>query len=128
MKVINAMWEEKNLGLTTTEIICEAGDSPEELAKTLACLTTFYNVLKIPAGAISLLQTAASHDFIFMETQVMVYRDLLSFKAEHYLNGPLQQMDYGPMGEEDMQELFQELAKGLFTTDRIALDPFFPSR
>ena len=125
MKVINAVWEEKNLDRTASEIICEEGDSPEELNKTLYQLETSYNVLKIPAGLASLLQITPSHAFSFAETQVQLCRDLPSFRAEDYLDPPLTELTYAPMNEEDRLELFQELDKGLFSTDRIALDPKF---
>ena len=57
MRVINATWEQRNLGVECVEFEVEQGDSPEEIQRTLLSSSAEYQIAKAPVGDVS-IQTA----------------------------------------------------------------------
>lgn len=125
MRIIDAFWEKRNLGVEAAEIICNPGDEPATLQKTIESQTASYQVLKIPAGQTGLYAMAHDCGFRFIETQMEITTALDNFFPEKHLVGKLPQMSYAPMDGADKKELASEFAKGIFHTDRISLDPHF---
>jgi hypothetical protein len=55
MKIVNAIWERRNLGVRCIEVTLEATDAVPDVKSTLAGLDTQYLVIKVPAGRSDLM-------------------------------------------------------------------------
>ena len=128
MKIVDAAWEKRNLGVSCYEINVEKEDSFSLLTDVLENYKADYMVVKLPAGMVKHSFFLQDHGFYFIETMT-----LCQYNLQRPINlSPLQQrmvsdFTYQEMKEEDLQELFEEIKKGMFHTDRVALDPFFTS-
>lgn len=125
MKIVNAVWEKRNLGVNTTEITVESGDSAEAVKGMLNSVQNDYIVLKIPAGSIDIMFEAEKYGFRFVECIIHVTHNL-----KNVILSPVQtridsQVTYGKMTEADIEELYKQIRKGLFYTDRISVDSYF---
>ena len=49
MTIVNAFWEERNLGVTTTEITLEKNDTPEYVNEQLSLIQSEYSVIRVPS-------------------------------------------------------------------------------
>lgn len=125
MKVIDAYWEKRNLGESTVEITIELEDQISEIEKVLQNQREKYQVVRVPEGYVECNQLLTKHNFYFIEAICSIKNDL-----KHLDCGPLNdriksQMRCKLADAEQLDFLFDELNKGIFTTDRIALDPYF---
>lgn len=126
MKLIDAFWEKKNLDLNVLEIQFDKYDSVD----------TYFNydnyeyiLAKIPVGRIDLVHRLENEGFVFLETQISLYKKV-SDKEENY-----KYINYISKGtsfiqikdKNNMEELLNRIDKDLFNTDRISLDPYFDS-
>lgn len=127
MKVIDAYWDTRSLGVKTVEINVSEEDTYEELDKTLEKLEAGYIVIKVPSGCSDIAMYVQSKGFIYIEDLISVEHDLHEVKRSVILQRMYDSMTYHVMDEDDVQYLYSEVKKGMFTTDRISLDPKFGS-
>lgn len=125
MKVINAYWEKRNLGVETKELICENTDTIDEVKAKIMELAAEYVVVKIPSGRMDLSGHIQKMGFCYIEDLIEVTHDL-----HETVRAPLHQrlydaMTYRKMDDEDVQQLYKEIEGGLFETDRISKDEEF---
>lgn len=125
MNIIDAVWEKRNLGINTTEIIVDKEDSVDEVAQILRSLSTKYQVLKLPCAMIEHAWMAESLGFRHMETIMKVSYDLNKLVISPSLARLNEAVSYSMMTESDVEQLFEEIRKGMFQTDRVSLDPYF---
>lgn len=125
MKIIDALWEKRNLGINTTEIIVDREDSVDEMAQILCSLSTQYQVLKLPCAMIEHAWTAESKGFRHIETIMKVSYDLSKLIIPPALARLNEAVSYSAMSKPDIEQLFEEIRKGMFQTDRVSLDPYF---
>lgn len=125
MKVIDAYWEKRNMGIETVEIEIEREDSVEECRKKLADIKALYQVVKVPTGMIEMHHMLEDEKFRYMETIVNLRNDLKINNMTPTQCRLLENSGYVKMNEQDIMELFDEIKKGIFTTDRVYLDPLF---
>ena len=76
MKIVDATWEKRNLGVDVIEVSCAENDSAEELADTLKGINTPYSVVKIPSGCISLLFKAQQEGYRVIELSFEIQGDI----------------------------------------------------
>ncbi len=125
MKTVDAVWEKRNLGVDTQEVTVEEQDSVETVKKTLNSLTAEYQVVKAPCGKIKIMWAIEDSGFHYMETSIRVVYDLNRLEIPPQYKRINDAVDYAIMNEEDVEEMFEQIQKGMFFTDRVALDPFF---
>lgn len=125
MKVIDAFWEKRNLGVDTTEITVESFDTVKEFQVVLERIKTPYQVVKIPAGMVELMWMAEECGFRYIETSIRVIHNLKEIVLSPLVERIDKTIEYQPMTEEDQKHLFEEIKKGMFYTDRVYLDSFF---
>ena len=125
MKIIDAVWEKRNLGVTCTEFNTEPKDTPDILRIELANSEQEYNVLKIPAGRTELLVAAQSLGYLFIEVSVNVTHDLRKFDLTSIQKRLIESVSYSLMDNGDINQLYKEISKGIFNTDRIYNDSHF---
>ena len=123
MKVIDAFWEKRNLGVSTMEIILEKGDREEEFLKLIDQQEYEYCVVKLPIDAIAFNTVLEKNGFVFAESMNHIYHDL-DLKE---LNGKKKEIVANTTIEkaENLESIFEQISKGMFSTDRIALDDRF---
>ena len=108
MKIVNAVWEERNLGISSAEITAELSDQVDDFEKLIIEIEQKYKYITV--------------DMMFFE------HDL-----HQITRTPLQQRLYDsikvePMSESDFPILFEEIDKGSFSFDRISNDPYFSKK
>lgn len=125
MKIIDATWEKRNLGVYTQEVTIEESDSIDEIKKELDSLDSEYRVVKIPTGKLDAMWQLEDMGYKFIETSVHVVHDLKHLELDGLLKRIDDGITYELMDDEDINHMFEEIEQGLFYTDRIALDPMF---
>ncbi len=125
MKVVDAVWEKRNLGLDSVEMEVELNDTYEEVNQILSEVKGQYLAVKVPTNRTDIIWLMAKHNYIFVEDMMFFEHDL-----HEIVRTPLQQRLYDaveiyPMEEVDYAILFEEIDNGSFSFDRISNDPFF---
>lgn len=124
MKIIDTFWEKRNLGVSSKEIIISKSDTIEELKKLLPQLIdTEYLIVKVPSPFVYFIEYLTAEGFEFIETIIETSLDLDRFKIPIILEKINTKVTYHEMIEFNL--LFDEINKGIFNTDRIALDSKF---
>jgi len=126
MKIIDAVWEKRNLGVSTCEVVIENKSDIKEFFNNRQWNDYEYIVVKFPTELIGFANDLADADFHFIETAVACHYDV---RKEFNLN-PIQKRffencQYVLMNDKDLAELHTNLENILFETDRVALDPYF---
>ena len=129
MKTINAVWEERNLGIHTLEITFENETDITELEMLLSSKAqstgSRYLVVKVPVGDVDSLVRVKDlgFDVIEMITTVSVSSlpELSRVQQRFY-----KQISSQPMAGCDFDKMISNVDAGLFDTDRVTLDPKIP--
>ena len=131
MKIIDAFWEERNLGVTCYELEPGLADSLEEVAAELDGLAERqYMVAKIPSARYDLVRLFQDKGYSFIETAIKLefnYKKL-GYKPPEFPNRLQKIYDkcsWAVMDESDLAQLSAEINKNMFHTDRIFADPAF---
>ncbi len=125
MKIRDAFWEIRNLGVTCSEIDIEDNDSLEDISTQLENSTSQYQVARAPVGRVDILRKLESENFHFIECLFEVFHDLKEVELTDVWIRMSNSMDYQKIAAEDLYRIEDEVRKGIFSTDRVALDPKF---
>jgi hypothetical protein len=128
MKIIDAFWEKRNLGIESKEIILSNSDSLSDIESVLNSLLSarYYIVVKIPIRKPDFIRFLTEKGFYFVESLFEVSLHIPDFKLPESLKKFDEMLKYRKLtSREDLERLSIEIKKGIFTTDRIALDPIF---
>lgn len=125
MKVIDAFWDTRSLGVKTVEINVSDEDTITEIDEALGNIDAEYVVIKVPSGLSDITMHVQSKGFAFIEDLISVEHDLHEVSRSRILQRMYDSMTYHVMDEDDIQFLYDEVRKGMFSTDRISLDPKF---
>ena len=68
MKIIEAVWEKRNLGVTCAEIEVEGNDSPEDLMPLLRMRSEQYLVVKVSSENYAAVTALQREGFMFIES------------------------------------------------------------
>jgi len=126
LKIINAFWELRNLGVSSSEITIELSDTIDDLK---AILFSFkgpeYIVFKVPSGGVEFLKCLTDNGFYFVETLSEMQLDITDYNIPEKLARFDKNLTYKILPSEDLDSLGYEIKKGIFNTDRIAMDSNF---
>lgn len=134
MKIVDAFWEIRNLGKKTLEITLESEDfnkTPDEIYFAIENLRNEYKaeylVVKIRTGRPEFGNELCRHDFIHIETQLNLkaYAEDVEFALKKYSRFFRDTELVEAKNSEDLNYIKSEIMKGIFYTDRIALDKNF---
>lgn len=126
MVITDAVWEKRNLEIqSSTEIEVEEVDEDAETLEALKSQSADYVVAKLPVGRIGLLAGAEALGYHFVEAAITLLCKLPEMKIEGPAKRLEGQLTLKEMDQNDWGQLFREMKKGIFTTDRIYLDPLF---
>lgn len=129
MRVIDAFWEKRNLGLDTIEVEIDETDDISEVESKIKDIDAQYIVVKTPSNNINFSILLQKYGFTFIETQIG-----FSFNLKNKIRateGELKRTDeliVEYMNDDDLCILYNEIQKGLFDTDRISIDPCFSQK
>lgn len=122
MKIIDAIWEKRNLGVSCTELIIENKDDLQSVEKQLREINSQYQVVKIPVKRIELARLLSSYKFTCFETLFeLKYR----FNDSSLFKDMKSDIQYSPMDGSNLEFLNRQIQKGMFNSDRVALDHNF---
>ncbi|MDR3125158.1 MAG: hypothetical protein LBU10_04745 [Endomicrobium sp.] len=126
MKLIDAFWEKRNLGVKSChELIIEKSDSLNSVKSQLLLLNSEYVVVKVPDGRIELSFLLTELGYSFIENLIHFTYNPKIHKS--IIQRILEDINYVKMDEADIDYLFCEIRKNIFSTDRVFLDPYFSS-
>ena len=133
MKCINAEWEIRNLGVRTIEISVEKKDlslSENEFLQTIENYRQQYDAKYIVVKsntkypAVSIYLQKAGYWLIENQIELTLERED-AIKAFEEYKEIFRDVTYKLADENEIEFICAEIEKGMFTTDRIALDPYF---
>ena len=132
MKVVHAVWEQRNLGRDAWEVTLEKKDMGDA-AGVLAALhhpryAGCYVCVKMPVGNLHVLHALEDDGFRFLETQLHLVEaleksDVMKFAAKES-NSRLEERVV-PKTREEWGKVIEKITPGMFDTDRISMDPVF---
>jgi hypothetical protein len=128
LKIIDAVWEKRNLGVTCFEVRIETADSWKEVENQLNQLNAQYVVVKVPAGRSDIMIRIASLGYIFIEGSIHVSIAVKNVELSGIQKRLGESVDYGLMEANDLDVLWNELRSGMHDTDRIYLDLHFTKK
>ena len=126
MKTIDAVWEERNLGVSCYELRMDTNDSLEDVILEYNKLREKqYMVLKIPSSRYDLVQFFQHKGYNFIEAAITLKHDLKNVTIPRRVLHVCEKCTWEVMNEQDLQQLSEEIKKNIFKTDRIYIDPEF---
>ena len=123
MKIVDAAWEKRNLGVSCSEIALSAEDSFEQLEAAVSGLDSEYIVLKAPVSSPQFIFSVYSLGFVYVEDSIPLVRNLDHLEYSPMLHRLAEQTSVELISDIDL--LLCEVRKGMFDTDRVSLDPQF---
>ena len=125
MKIIDAFWEKRNLGCDVAEIICSYEDERLE-EERIKALFHPYQVMKIPCSRGDMLFQAQELGFRVIECQVSFKTKTRKIILPEKYQRFYKEVSYHVASDEETKEVIRRIRDDrIFTTDRIALDPYF---
>lgn len=125
MRVIDAVWEKRNLGVETKEIEFEEADGLEDVKKCLKDIHGEYMVAKIPTSRADITHLLYEYQFEYMEDLILFVSDLEIVNKSRAMERLYDAVLVKRAEKEDIEEIYTEIRKGMFSTDRISLDEHF---
>jgi len=125
MKIVDAFWEKRNLGVSCKEIEIENCDTAEVVAEKLSGMEAEYTVVKTPIARTDIMELLNENGFNFIECMFHATHNLKMPEISSVQKRMAEAVDYRLMKEDETEELFSEIRKGMFVTDRIFLDSHF---
>ena len=129
MITTEAYWDTATLGVPTYEILLEKDDSLAAVLdeiKKLLLASRIYCVLKIPCKVYEVQEELTRLGFLFNECQLCMQTSRREFaNIQNSMGKYFTPRKYRLIDSSNAQNLLKELDTGIFTTDRIALNPHF---
>lgn len=126
MKIVDATWEKRNLGVTCYEVTFDNSDKISDIESSWKkFLERQYLVLKVPNTRADISAYVQSQGAKYIESLITFQCDLRMWKLPESLKDICALSSYAPMNNADIEIMFDEIRKGIFKTDRIYLDTYF---
>ena len=130
IKIIRATWDEPILKIPTFEILCD-DDNIKEIDSSIKSIinrfNTYYITVKAPIRCINIYYYLMENKLCFIESQFSINVKLT--EDQHNISRIIpafSQLKLYKVEDENMLNyIVQEVNKGIFKTDRIALEPKF---
>lgn len=126
MKIVDAVWEEKNLGVKTIEITVEKSDIPEVILPRISQIDAEYVVIKVPSDFTPITHDLFLLGFVFMETMNCIGNNLSLRPLTKQKMEVVESTDFTKMTDNDFKNMCDKILKEkIYRTDRVARDPHF---
>lgn len=130
MKIVDAYWEKRNLGVNCTEIEIEPSDKENDIIPSVLDAQNEYTVVKVPNMAPNVLSKLQKLGFEYIESSFKLVKRLnekpqlpnIYKRYEQYIEIDL-------ASKNEVKHIIGDIASGnIFVTDRIAIDPYFSEK
>lgn len=128
MKIVDAYWEKRNMGITATEVVLDAEDDLQHMAEELQSITSEYVVVKLPICRVDVSFSLSRLGFTFIETMNHLVHHMNLVPLDKRKQEIYDSTQFLPMTDRDVENMYEYIKKGLYKTDRIYLDPYFTPR
>lgn len=127
MKITEAFWEKRNLGVDAVECTVEKTDAAEKIVQILSGRKEQYLVVKVPVDRADLFFSLQNSGFQYVETLFRVNKNLrYGIKAPAVCAEMAKYLTYREACATETAALLEAIESGaIFSTDRIAVDPYF---
>ena len=126
MKITDARWEERNLGVTCYEFHIEMKDDLEKVKEVYFSLPEKeYMVAKVPTMNSDFLEFFQEEGYTFIEAAVRLEHNMREIPVPERILRVCNKCTWKKMGSDDLVQLRSEIYKNIFKTDRVYLDPVF---
>lgn len=127
MRLIEAVWEQRNLGVTCAEANVDAADLAEDVIRQLLARPEQYLVVRVPHSRPDLLLSLQQNGFTYIETMLqteITMKQPVPMPAK--CEGLRKYIRWRTADAEETAAIIETVRAGnIFSTDRIALDPYF---
>lgn len=123
MKIIEAFWEKRNLGVTCQEVIIESYDI--DINACLTSLRAQYQVVKTPIERPELIFRLQDLGFKFIEVQFLSSHNLNIPPLNPVLERLKKSITFSVANGASLENIEKKILEGVFKTDRVAIDPNF---
>lgn len=125
MKIIDAYWEKRNLNLTSKEIHVELNDSREDVIAALESIYGEYIVVSLPIGRKDLYDLMVTYQYSFVEAAFQLEMNVGQFQLDSRYRDIAMHLSCLANSKNARERVEQEIQIGMYTTDRVSIDPFF---
>lgn len=125
MKITPAPWEKRNLGVTCIEVTVEPSDDIGVIDQSLLQINAAYQVVKVPCSRPDVLFYMQARGFMVAEVLTKCCHDGQLLPLTRVQQKILDSLSCVRASSNDLELIFSELRCGMFTTDRVAVDPKF---
>ena len=126
MKVVDAVWEKRNLGVTCCEITVDDDDKREDVQRIMYISKKYqYVVFKVASTRPDIVRLLQDEGYRYIECLLTTSLQLKDFKVPVKYKTVVDKCSLKRMDDEEIKFLCDELDKGLFHTDRVYIDPHF---
>lgn len=126
MKIVDAVWEKRNLGVTCCEIMIDSDDTIEDVQQMLHTSKKYqYVVFKVASTRPDIVRLLQDEGFRYIECLLTTSLKVKNFEVPAIYKAVVDKCSLKRMDDKDIKFLCDELDKGLFHTDRVYIDPYF---
>lgn len=127
MVIIEQPWEKNNLGVNSAEFCFDQTDRLDELKKQGIDLCEKYNyqLARIPAGRMDIAYWLEENGFRFAEVSIEIEAAMKTLKLPEYYKEIDANITEHAADNGEIEAVYEKIRKGIFDTDKIALDPWF---
>jgi len=125
MKIVHAIWEQRNLGVNCYEVLVERGDTPTTLQERASEYETEYTVVKVPPGMMDVSLYLQGAGYSFIELITVCHHAAALPQLTRIQRRSVDSVTCEEMDEADRDALLAHVREGMFEDDRVSLDPYF---
>ena len=125
MKITDAFWEVRNLGVSTQEVEIDEKDRMEEIEAAMNQVNAGYQVVKVCTGRLDVNEWLSEHGFHFAEASIKFSHDLKEFACSSLISRICKDVKLVQMTVSEKETMTEQIHKGMFRSDRISLDSAF---
>ncbi len=126
MEIIEMPWELNNLGVSSIEFRFDGTEDIRQIDSSVYENQDYeYQVCRIPANCMDLAYFLQDNGFRYSETAFELSADLRKESLPGLYKNYLDMFDYHIADKDEILKVDEIIRRGVFDTDRIALDPFF---
>lgn len=130
MKIVDAYWEKRNLGVDCTEMTITSEDEKSDIINQINNLKKGYIVIKIPYSLTDHSLLVQKYGFDYIESLVTMGRKLVNPpQLPDIFSRYKPYIGVHPADDSEIASLLKDIESGdIFLNDRIAKDPYFSKK
>ena len=130
MRILETVWEKRNLGVNSVEFIFDGTESVKDITPDVYDNKLYdYQTCRIPVNHMEITYFLQEHGFRFAEAAFELAADLREDEQlSQVYRAFMSSFDYHRADPYEIDNIKSAMLDGIFLTDRIALDPKFSVR